>query len=171
MTAYPHKGAKMYTFDMELGGRHLDWQVVSAAQVFGALRNVFSTVEDLVLEYNRHNISSEYNNEADRTHWRELLGSFSNVKTLHVADGLVEQLSRVLQSGEGESSTELFPELQELEYFASGNIGNGFTSFIEARQNAGHPVVALTRRPMILIEDSSSSNSELLYVASRASSG
>ena len=63
-TVYPHKEAKMYTFDMVLGGRHLDWQVVSAAQVFGALKEVFSTVEDIALDYDRHNLSPEWNSEA-----------------------------------------------------------------------------------------------------------
>lgn len=81
-TVYPHKEAKMYTFDMVLGGRHLDWQVVSAAQVFGALKEVFSTVEDIALDYDRHNLSPEWNSEAERTRWRELLGAFDIVKTL-----------------------------------------------------------------------------------------
>ena len=132
---------------MELGGRHLDWQVVSAAQVFCAFRKALSAVEDLTLKYDRYGISPEWNNNADRTHWRELLGSFGNVKTLSLDDGLVEQLSRALQPGEGESPTEPLPELQELAYSAfsgSGDTDDAFTSFIKAHQNAGHPV-ALTR--------------------------
>lgn len=55
-------------------------------------------------------------------------------------DGLIEQLSRALQPGEGESPTELLRELQRLAYFGSGKTGNAFTSFKAARQNAGHPV-------------------------------
>jgi hypothetical protein len=125
---------------MELGGKHLDWQVVSAAQVFSELKTVFSAVEDLTLEYgDRRNISSEWNRQADRTHWRELLGSFDKVKTLLVEDELVEQASRALQPSEGESPTELLPELQELSYSRKGP-SSAFALFIDARQKAGLPV-------------------------------
>jgi hypothetical protein len=149
---YPHEGARMYTLAMFLGGRHLDWQVASAAQVFFTLGTVLSTVEHLTLEYGRYHISSEWNNEADRTQWRELFGSFGNVKILHLRalhmktphvedHELVKQLSRALQPGaEGESPTELLPDLQELSYFASGALHNAFSLFIDARQKAGRPV-------------------------------
>jgi hypothetical protein len=56
VTAYPYKGARMYSLAMELGGRHLDWQVVSAAQVSHALGTVFTEIEHLSLKYDRHNI-------------------------------------------------------------------------------------------------------------------
>ena len=138
--AYPHKGAKMYTLDMELGGRHLDWQVVSAAQILCALRKVFSTVEHLALEFGRPGVTSEWNNEADRTHWRELLRSFGSVKTLFMGYGLVEQLSRALQPGEGESPTELLPDLQALSSSGISVLPNAFTLFMDARQKAGRPV-------------------------------
>ena len=141
--AYPHKGARLYSLATELGGRHLDWQVVSAVQVFHALRTVFSAVEDLVFEYNRRFMSSEWTNEADRTNWRELLGSFVNVKTLTVDGDLVEQLSRALQPDEEESSTELLPELEEISYSAIGAPNNAFTLFIDARRKAGRPVTVL----------------------------
>ena len=39
---------------------------------------------------------------------------------------------------------ELLPELQELKCYGEGDIGDAFTSFIDARQNAGRPV-ALVR--------------------------
>jgi hypothetical protein len=97
-------------------------------------------VEDLVLEYNRRFMSSEWTNEADRTKWRELLGSFGNVKTLTMDGDLVEQLSRALQPDEEESSTELLPELEEISYHAIGAPFNAFALFIDARQKAGHPV-------------------------------
>ena len=142
--AYSHKGAKMYTLSMELGGKHLDWQVVSAGQVFCALREAFSTVEDLTLVYERYVMpSSEWNNEAERTRWRELLGSFGNVKTLHVYTELVGQLAHALQPGEGESSTDLLPELQELLHSATGVLYNAFSEFIDARQKAGCPVTLI----------------------------
>ena len=137
---YPHKEARLSTLCMQLGGRHLDWQVVSAAQVCQALKTVFSAVENLTLKYSRHYISSEWNRQADRTHWIEFLGSFGKVKTLRADYGLVEQVSRALQPGEGESPTELFPELQELLYSSKGSSHDAFTLFIDARQKAGHPV-------------------------------
>ena len=34
----------------------------------------------------------------------------------------------------------VLPELQELTYFGSGNTGDAFTLFVEARQNAGRPI-------------------------------
>jgi hypothetical protein len=102
-------------------------------------------VEHLTVEYNleRLSISSEWNNEADRTQWRSLLGSFGNVKILSVNHRLVEQLSRALQPGEGESPTELLPELQELSYLTEAASDNPFTEFIDARQKAGRPVTVV----------------------------
>jgi hypothetical protein len=145
--AYPYEGASTYTLSMSLGRKQLDWQVISASQVFHTLRTVLSVVEHLTLEYGNEglSVSPEWNNGADRTQWRELLGSFGNVKTLQVCtdNRLVEQLSRVLQPGEGESPTELLPELQELSYPAIGASHNVFTLFIDARQKAGRPVTVV----------------------------
>ncbi|KAF8468668.1 hypothetical protein DFH94DRAFT_775105 [Russula ochroleuca] len=138
--AYPHKGARMFTLSMELSGRHLDWQVASTAQVFQTLGTVFSAVEHLTLTYDRHLISSEWNNEAERTQWRDLLGLFVNAKTLFVDGEFVGQLSHALHPGEGESPTELLPELQELSYSATASSLNVFTPFADARQKAGRPV-------------------------------
>ena len=139
MEVYPHKGARMFTLVMAIGGRHLDWQVVSTAQVLQTLRTVFSEVEHLTLEYKRHLISLEWNNEADRTQWRELLGIFDSVKTLLVDHELIEQISRSLRPGDGESSTDLLPTLQELSYPARSP-ENAFTPFVDARQKEGRPV-------------------------------
>ena len=141
VAAYPHKEAKIRTLYMVLGGKQLDWQVASAAQVIHTLGTVLSAVEHLTLEYSRRTISSEWNNEADPTQWRELLGPFSNVKTLFVDDELVEQLSHALQPGGGESPTDLLSELQEVTYSESGKTGDAFTSFIDARRIAGRPIV------------------------------
>ena len=65
--------------------------------------------------------------------------AISNVKTVRVDNGLVKERSRSLQPGDGELPLEIFSELQELTYSESGNTGDAFTSFIEARQNAGCP--------------------------------
>jgi hypothetical protein len=142
LVVYPHKGARMFTLVMAISGRHLDWQVASTAQVLQTLRTVFSAVEHFTLESKRHLISSEWKNEADRAQWRELLGTFDNVKTLLVDDELVEQISRSLQPGDGESPTDLLPELQELSYPARSP-ENAFTPFVDARQKADRPVTVI----------------------------
>ncbi len=140
---FPRKGARLFSLNMVLGGRHLDWQVASIAQVFHALGTVFSAVEHLTLQYDydRYLMSSEWNNEADRTQWCELLGSLGNVKTLVVVDFLVGQLSRSLQPGEGELNGDLLPELQELLYLDASH--NAFSEFIDVRRKAGRPVNAI----------------------------
>ena len=77
MTAYPScEGVRVYTLTMALDGSHLD------SQIFHAIGTVFSAVEHLTLQYDRDLISSgsEWDNEADRTQWRELFRTFRNVK-------------------------------------------------------------------------------------------
>jgi hypothetical protein len=122
---------------------HLDWQVSSVAQIFNALSQIFSAVEHLTLAHEIHSRSSKEHNEVDRTEWRKLLRSFSNVKTLDIDDGLVRELSRCLPSEDGEHPLEILPELQELTYSESDNVKDAFTSFIDARRNAGHPVTLI----------------------------
>jgi hypothetical protein len=99
-------------------------------------------VERLTLKYDGPTISWRYI-EPDRTQWRELLGSFVNVKTLFVDGRLVEQLSGALQPGTGESPTELLPELQELSCPAMAPLFDAFTPFIDARQKAGSYVTMI----------------------------
>ena len=134
----------MYAFGIKVTSRHLDQQVSSMAQISNALNPVLSAVEHLTL---RHNRSSEEHNDVDRIEWRNLLRPFSNVKTLRVKDGLVEELSRCLRLEDGELILELFPELQKLTYSESRGTGDAFTSFIDARQNAGRPVTLVRRSP------------------------
>jgi hypothetical protein len=102
-------------------------------------------VEHPGLQYSKHSESSEGHNEADSTEWRRFLRPFSNVKTLRIDNGLVEDLSRCLELEDGELPLELLPELQELTYFASGDTGDEFTSFVDARRNAGRPVTLVRR--------------------------
>ena len=65
---------------------------------------------------------------------------FRSMKTLRFDDGLVEGLSRCLRLDDGELPLELLPELQELRYSGNGDIGDAFTPFIHAFQNAGRTV-------------------------------
>jgi len=143
---YPREEAKMLALYLEVGCRHLDWQVSSAAQIFRALGPVFSAVVDLTLDYQEHSLSSEWHNEADCSQWREFLGSFSNVKTLRVHHGLVRELSRSLQPDDGELLLELVPELEVLEYSAEyNNDVDAFSAFVDERRSAGRPVSLVCR--------------------------
>jgi hypothetical protein len=139
--------ADRYAFVVTVDCWHLDWQVSSVAQTFNALSQVFSVVEHLYFRHEVHSQSTEEHNHVDRIEWRNLLRPFSNVKTVDIGDGLVEQLSRCLRLDDGEFPLELLPELQELKYPGSGDARNAFTSFIGARKNAGRPVKLVRRRP------------------------
>ena len=98
-------------FSVNVDCWHLDWQVSSVAQIFNALNQIFSVVEHLTLSYEAHGQSSEEHNEVERTEWRKLLRSFSNVKTLQIDDELLRELSRCLRLDDGEHPLELLPEL------------------------------------------------------------
>ena len=126
---------------------HLDWQVSSVAQIFHSLNQIFTAVEHLTLEHRVHDRSSEEHNEVDRAEWRKLLMSFSKVKTLRIGDGLIKEVSRSLRLDDGEVPLELLPELQSLTYSEIDSTGDAFTPFIDARQNAGHPVTVVHPNP------------------------
>ena len=140
---YPHEEAEMYALSITVFCLHLDWQVSSAAQIFNSLSPAFSAVEHLTFEHEIHGQSSQEHNEADPPEWRELRSSFRNVKTLRIAEGLVEELSFCLQLDHGENSSELLPELQVLTYPESGDTGDTFTSFVDIRQSAGRPITLI----------------------------
>jgi hypothetical protein len=144
---YPREESKMYGLSIWVDCEYFDWQVSSVAQIFNSLSQMFSAVEGLTLEHEVPSRSTEEHNEADPIEWRRLLGSFSNVKNLRIDNGLVEELSRCLQSEDGELPSELLPELQELTYPGSGDTGNAFTSFVDARQNADRPITLVRRSP------------------------
>jgi hypothetical protein len=140
---YPHEEAETYALSIIVNCCHLDWQVSSVAQIFNLLGPMFSAVEHLTLEHEVHSRSAEEHNETDRAEWHKLLSLSRNVKTLLVAEGLVEELSRCLQLDDGELPLEMLPELQELSYSGSDNTGGAFTSFVNTRQNAGRPVTVI----------------------------
>ncbi|KAI0290821.1 hypothetical protein BC826DRAFT_1025475, partial [Russula brevipes] len=115
-TVFPGEEMENDSLYIEILCRNLDWQVASAAQIFGTLRTVLSAAE----------LFSPWHNGVGRIQWRELLRPFNNVKELHVPKGLVDQLSRSLRLEDGECPW-------------SGNPGDAFTAFIDARRDAGHP--------------------------------
>jgi hypothetical protein len=144
---YPTGEAETYALSMRVLYQHLDWQVSIVAQIFNSLNQMFSAVEHLALEHEVHSQSSEEHNAVDRTEWRKLLRPFRSVKTLHIGNGLVEQLSRSLESKDGEFPLEL-PELLELTYSGDGNTGDAFIPFINARRNTGRPVALVLDQDM-----------------------
>jgi hypothetical protein len=136
---YSRVGGRESKFNVEIICEHLDSQVSSMAQTFSVLSPLFSAVEDLTLDYKVHNLSSEWRNQADRTRWRELLGSFRSVKTLRVHNGLVGELSRCLRL-DGEPPMEILPKLKELVCPAGSLADSAFAKFIHEREVAGQPV-------------------------------
>jgi len=143
---YPREGAvlELDASFIRVGcGTDLEWQLTVAAQVSDQLRAILSTVVYLTFKYGKDVLSLSSDNNADRTWWREILGSFSNVKTLRVPNALVKVLSHALQPDEGESSEDLLPELKELEYATTDEIDDAFAAFIVARQSSGRPVTLL----------------------------
>ena len=144
---YPQEEVEMYALSLDVLCQHLDWQVSSVAQISNSLSQMFSAADHLTLKHEEHSRSSEEHNKVDRTEWRKLLGPFRNVKTLWIDNGLVGQLSRCLESEDGELPLEVLPELQVLTYSGSGNFGDAFTSFIDARQNADRPITLVHHNP------------------------
>jgi hypothetical protein len=135
------RGANRFSFYVYFICWPPNLQAAHTAQFFRVLGTVSSAVEHLILEC--ATLSSEWYSNVEPVRWCELLGSFSSVKSLLVDHGLVGAISRSLQSDDGEFRTELLPDLNELSYSASGD-DEAFTAFVDARQNAGHPVT-LTR--------------------------
>jgi len=113
MDLSPREGASVYPFHMHVICKHHDWQVGCASQIFNAFSTVFSVVE-LTLKYGDHPIASGLSQDDDYTEWRELLTSFSDLKTLRIDDELVQPLTRSRQLEYGNSTRELLPELREL---------------------------------------------------------
>ena len=109
------------------------------AQIFNILSPLLSAVVDLSLVYGEHTLSSEGHNQADCTQWRKLLGSFRNVKTLRVHQGLVAAVSQSLRL-DGEPPLELLPELNEL-ICPQGSLDDKvFDAFINEREVARQPI-------------------------------
>ena len=143
LSVYSHEVARM-RLDMEFDCRHMGPWVASAAQIIKSLRILFLSVEDLTLEYTESNfMSPERTHEANRSQWRDLLGSFGNLKRLQVPGDLIRALSCSLEAKDEELPMELLPELKWLSYTGRRDGGDTFTKFIASRQNAGHPVVLI----------------------------
>ena len=141
VAVYPY-GTMIHALGLFIHCPHLNGQVSFMAQIFDALCKVISSVEYLVFGFENRKLlpDQEEHNQADRAQWRKLLRSFSNTKTLRIDDWAAKELSRCLGSDDGEDPLELLPELQELAYSGTGDLGDTLTSFIDARQKSSRPV-------------------------------
>lgn len=134
----PHRNTSL--FRLRAKGHQLDWQIKSASQLCRAIVPVFSVTEELTFGYRTHEKSSDTRSSYSRLRWHNILRQFSSVKTLKVADGLVEELSSHLQPDGDEPLLELVPKLQQIEIPTWVDAENPFAAFIDARRIAGHPV-------------------------------
>ena len=141
---YPPEGAALNASFIQVECPYLELQVAVAVQISDQLRAILSPVVYLTFKY-RAVSSLSGDGETERTQWREILRSFSNVKTLRVPNALVWDLSQALRSADGESPEDLLPELKELEYAMTDEVRvkDAFGAFIVARQNSGRPITLL----------------------------
>ena len=115
--------------------RHVD----CAAQICNTLGPVLSDVEHLTLTGRRWVPVDRQLGNVSSARWRKLLRPFIGVKRLHMCRVLRSEISRALQEDDAGLDPWLLPSLQELIPDISQS-DNSFTSFIDARQNAGRPV-------------------------------
>ena len=100
MKLYSRGEDEMYALSITVECSRPTWQVSSMAQISNALGQVFSAVKHLELELEEvHTPSSEGHADVDPTEWCRFLRSFNNVKTLDIAERLVELVSRFLDDG------------------------------------------------------------------------
>ena len=123
----------------------LDWQIDSATQVCNALGDVLSTVEELTLDLRVDGMPSDWENTLDNTAWHELLLPFIGVKKLKIVSSLTVELSKALESVDGELVLELLPALQELEVLREAPLKidratNAFSMFMKTRESVGRPI-------------------------------
>jgi hypothetical protein len=143
VAVYPRGETEMYSFSISAMGLDCDWQISPMAQICNSLRQIFSRVERLTLEPPAPAVWSSEEDDlgVDRAvEWRQLLGLFINMKTLRIHRMFVIAVSCCLRLDDGEHLLNLLPGLQELIYPGSGEIGDPFASFINARQRSGRPV-------------------------------
>jgi hypothetical protein len=143
LDVYPHEGTIMSALYVSVDCQEYDHgrQVYLAAQMCGVLGPVSSTVVELDLESELY-IPIPALNQATRIQWREVLKSFNSVKTLRLPKAFFRDLSHSLQVYDGESPMEVLPELKKLRCHASeDDVPDTFDAFLEARENAGFPVM------------------------------
>jgi len=137
---YPHQLTGMPTVRFDASCLNLDRILNFTAQIFGEIRTVLAEVEMLTLE-GKASSTTLHKRFVIPTGWRELLGQFDQVRTLHVSGGdLIERVSGSLLPHDGESAIELLPKLRVLSCPEGSHVGESCRSFLAARRNAGFPV-------------------------------
>jgi hypothetical protein len=129
-------------FELEIKWSNRDWPLGSSMRALGALSPVYSAVEQVTLAHDSRDQSSGWIIHVDGRQWRELLTRFTNVRTIHVHDDLVGNITRSLLSHDGDPPLELLPNLEEFEYSGRLNAWDALdlNAFVDARREAGHPV-------------------------------
>jgi hypothetical protein len=127
-------------FRVRAKGNQLDWKIASASQLCSAIVPVFSATEELTFGYRAHERSSDTRRNDGCLRWHNTLRQFTSVKTLKVANGLVEELPLDLRSDGDEHLLELLPRLQQIEIPVLDDVEYAFSAFIDSCRIAGHPV-------------------------------
>jgi hypothetical protein len=139
LVMYPQQSTGMPILRVDLSrldaGSNLDY----TEQIFNGIRTVLTEVEMLTLEDEQS--WGKYRPFTIYARLRDLLGSFIQVRTLHLPGGdCIEELSHFLLPLDGESTMELLPMLGVLSCPKGTHVGESCRSFLAARQNAGFPV-------------------------------
>jgi hypothetical protein len=137
----PQMGDRESGFGLRVICKQFDWQIDSAAQICRSLMPILTCVEELTLDFDGKEISTEWQNGAvDGAVWHELLRPFVGVNTLRVCRSLVWELSCALQSDDVGLDPELLPALQVICRLGEDDREKAFAPFIDARRIAGRPV-------------------------------
>ncbi|KAF8258595.1 hypothetical protein EI94DRAFT_1118035 [Lactarius quietus] len=146
-------GDRRSGFTLRVICEQFDWQINSAAQICGSLIPFLFCVEDLTLNFDEHEMPTEWQNGAvDGAAWHDLLKPFVGAKTLCVCNALAWELSCALQSGDVGLNPELLPVLQVLDHRLEAEHRynfEAFASFVDARRISDRPVCLL--RPVRLL--------------------
>ena len=133
---FPVSGFDWGPFLLRVMCKQLDWQIDCAAQICNALIPALSGVERFTLNCHHWKIpTTSHDGAIDVTTWHDLLRSFFGVESFYIKHELSQELSRALQADEVGSDPGFLPNLRSIR--ARRNL---FTSFIDTRQVAGHPV-------------------------------
>ena len=122
----------------------LDWQIDSTTQVCSALAQVLSSTEELTLDVEEAKMLLDRENTLDDILWRELLVPFRGVRRLCIGSALISELSDALKPDAAGLGLGLLPNLQDLDLrLEIDEAYKAFSTFIETRERAGHPVCLL----------------------------
>ena len=122
----------------------LDWQLSFLEQVCTSSLPLLSTLEDLYMEgLQWRSWPEDWKDIIDYAQWLELLHSCTFAKNLYLSKELAPCVVPALQELVGISTTEAFPNLQNIfleELQESGPVQEGIEKFVAARQVTGHAI-------------------------------